>query len=40
MAKQRNGPTGTVKVQFHKDYVLFANLETYREELYPADSPF
>jgi replicative DNA helicase len=40
IAKQRNGPTGTVKVQFHKDYVLFANLEKYREEMYPADSPF
>ncbi|HEX9652079.1 MAG TPA: replicative DNA helicase, partial [bacterium] len=25
IAKQRNGPTDTVKVHFHKDYVLFAN---------------
>ena len=40
IAKQRNGPTGTVKLQFHKNYVLFANLERYRDELHPADSPF
>ena len=32
IAKQRNGPTDTVKVHFHKDYVLFANLDETREE--------
>ncbi|MFQ5751384.1 MAG: replicative DNA helicase [bacterium] len=38
--KQRNGPTGTVKLHFHKDYVLFANLEKYREDMYPVDEPY
>jgi replicative DNA helicase len=32
IAKQRNGPTDTVKVHFHKDYVLFANLDESHEE--------
>jgi replicative DNA helicase len=27
IAKQRNGPTGTVKLKFFKEYVKFANLE-------------
>lgn len=41
IAKQRNGPTGTVKLHFHKDYVLFTNLEKYREEdMFSADAPF
>ena len=30
IAKQRNGPTGTVKMKFFKEYVKFANLETAR----------
>jgi len=33
IAKQRNGPTGKVELHFHKDYVLFANLDkTHSEE--------
>ncbi len=28
IAKQRNGPVGTVKMKFFKEYVKFANLET------------
>ncbi len=32
IAKQRNGPTDTVKVYFHRNYVLFANLEKTRNE--------
>jgi len=41
IAKQRNGPTGTVPLKFHKDYVLFANLEKYREdEMYQVEQPF
>lgn len=41
IAKQRNGPTGTIKLQFHKDYVLFSNLEKYREEdMYAVDDAF
>ncbi|MGH7598863.1 MAG: replicative DNA helicase [bacterium] len=41
IGKQRNGPTGTVKVVFLKDYVLFANLEKGRSDS-PAmeSSPF
>ncbi|MFQ5865405.1 MAG: replicative DNA helicase [bacterium] len=38
--KQRNGPTGDVHLKFVKDYVLFTNLEEYREEMIPADEPF
>jgi replicative DNA helicase len=34
IAKQRNGPTDTVKVHFHKDYVLFANLDETHEEYF------
>ncbi|MFQ5650361.1 MAG: replicative DNA helicase [bacterium] len=41
IAKQRNGPTGTIDLKFHRDYVLFANLEKYREEdMYSAEQPF
>ncbi|MCH8018458.1 DnaB-like helicase C-terminal domain-containing protein, partial [candidate division KSB1 bacterium] len=33
IAKQRNGPTGKVELHFHKEYVLFANLDkTHSEE--------
>jgi len=32
IGKQRNGPTGTVKLLFKKEYVLFVNLEMGREE--------
>ncbi len=39
--KQRNGPTGEVELMFHKDYVLFTDLELYlEEEGYPSDRPF
>ena len=37
IAKQRNGPTDTVKVHFNREYVLFTNLDETREE-YPFDS--
>jgi len=32
ISKQRNGPTGTVELKFHKDFVLFENLVKYRDE--------
>ncbi len=32
IAKQRNGPTGSVKMKFFKEYVKFANLETTHHE--------
>ncbi len=32
IAKQRNGPTGTVRVGFKPDYARFVPLERYREE--------
>ncbi|MGH7454104.1 MAG: replicative DNA helicase, partial [bacterium] len=40
IGKQRNGPTGTIKVMFLKDYVLFANLEKSRSDFAPTESPF
>jgi replicative DNA helicase len=40
IGKQRNGPTGTVKVLFLKDYVLFANLEKSRSDFPAMESPF
>ena len=40
ISKQRNGPTGTIKLQFHKNFVLFANLEKYREDVQPVGEPF
>ncbi|NIR48691.1 replicative DNA helicase [candidate division KSB1 bacterium] len=40
VAKQRNGPTDTVRLAFQKDYVLFANLDYSHKEVYPADEPF
>jgi replicative DNA helicase len=40
IGKQRNGPTGTVKVMFLKDYVLFANLEKGRSDFPAMESPF
>lgn len=41
IAKQRNGPVGTVELKFHKDYVLFANLEKFREEdMLEMEQPF
>ncbi len=32
VAKQRNGPTGSVKLKFFKEFVTFANLETVYQE--------
>lgn len=32
IAKQRNGPVGTVKLKFFKEFVKFANLETVHQE--------
>ena len=32
IAKQRNGPTGSVKLKFFKEFVTFANLETTHQE--------
>ncbi len=32
IAKQRNGPTGTIELKFHKDFVLFSSLEKYRDQ--------
>ena len=32
IAKQRNGPTGSVKMKFFKEYVKFVNLETAHHE--------
>lgn len=40
IAKQRNGPTDVVKLKFHKNYVLFTNLEKFREDIHPVDEPF
>lgn len=44
IAKQRNGPTGTVKLKFHKNFVRFDNLENKKfrkeEEVYAAEQPF
>jgi replicative DNA helicase len=40
IGKQRNGPTGTVKAMFLKDYVLFTNLEKNRPDFPPMESPF
>ncbi|MBL8012730.1 MAG: replicative DNA helicase [Candidatus Omnitrophica bacterium] len=33
IAKQRNGPVGTVKLKFFKEFVKFANLETVHQEV-------
>ncbi|MFQ5706260.1 MAG: replicative DNA helicase [bacterium] len=33
IAKQRNGPTGDVKLAFQKDFVLFANLSYEQEDM-------
>ena len=32
IAKQRNGPTGSVKLKFFKEFVKFANLETVHHQ--------
>ncbi len=41
IAKQRNGPTGTVELKFHKQFVLFSNMAKYREEdMYAPDPSF
>jgi replicative DNA helicase len=32
IAKQRNGPTGSVKMKFFKEFVKFVNLETTHHE--------
>ncbi len=36
IAKQRNGPTGTVKLNFQKQIFKFANIERYRRETHYA----
>ena len=33
IAKQRNGPVGTIKLKFFKEFVKFANLETVHQEV-------
>ena len=33
IAKQRNGPVGTIKLKFFKEFVKFANLETIHQEV-------
>ncbi len=41
IAKQRNGPVGTVSLKFHKNFVLFTSLEKFREEdMVGMDQPF
>ncbi len=41
IAKQRNGPIGTIELKFHKNFVLFTNLEKYREdEMHNVEQPF
>lgn len=40
IAKQRNGPTGSVEVHFHKDYVLFADLDKTHDEFQLTGEPF
>lgn len=40
IAKQRNGPTGTEKLHFNREYVLFANLDRVHEEELAFDSGF
>ncbi len=40
VAKQRNGPTDTVKLAFQKDYVLFANLDRTHEEFLMEEKSF
>jgi len=32
IAKQRNGPTGTVELAFLSNFTLFANLDTHHSE--------
>jgi replicative DNA helicase len=39
VSKQRNGPTGLLKLAFLKDFVRFENME-YRQQEIPADSQF
>lgn len=38
--KQRNGPTGTVKLVFLKDFVLFKDAAEQHSELTPVEAPF
>ena len=40
IGKQRNGPTGIVKLSFIKDYVLFKDADVEHAEFIPSDSPF
>jgi len=40
VAKQRNGPTDTVKLAFQKDYVLFANLDRQHDDYIVDEQPF
>jgi replicative DNA helicase len=40
IAKQRNGPTDTVKLAFQKEYVLFANLDVAHGDPFAPDESF
>lgn len=39
VGKQRNGPTGEVKLKFIKDYARFENLERFRQQLPAGEEP-
>ena len=40
IGKQRNGPTGIVKLTFLKDYVLFKDAAEHYSDVVPSDAPF
>jgi replicative DNA helicase len=39
VGKQRNGPTGEIKLRFIKDYARFENLERFRQQLPAGEEP-
>lgn len=39
VGKQRNGPTGEIKLKFIKDYARFENLERFRQQLPAGEEP-